>query len=260
VPFTNPPLQIDRVSYRTWLTAINSNISAFLDSAFEWQAEQSHKELPRQVNGDPDHIYVDVDRAEQETISLEASGDIEAGNGLGYDAYFLVDVPIAVALETALFYCGKPVGQDDGNTYPFNDVFKRCHYSFSREQGPGNYRSTIVMTGGGFFIQDIHDEYTFLLRGSASDGYVLYGSYRQPAGAKTATVAQISIAIFRATAASGTECRRSLRRNGQSYRLLGLDNGRKKYGFNAAKFYQDEKAFRDSMTELKRTGKIKENK
>ena len=73
----NPPATVTRASYEGWLRAIGSNLSAFTDNAFDWYETQLRTPLPSQVAADPDKIYVNVDKALQETIALEQSGDIE---------------------------------------------------------------------------------------------------------------------------------------------------------------------------------------
>jgi hypothetical protein len=259
-PPVDPPTQVTHDGYLDWLNAINSNISAFVDLTFDWYSRQLGSPLPPQVNSDPDKIYIAVDQAEQQTISLENSGDIEEGNTMGFDVYCQVNVPISVALETVLFYCGKPIGQRQGDTYPYNDIFSACHLSIRENWGAGNYLSNVSMTGGGI-VSDLHDDDTILLRGTPTDGYVLFASFYRPTpGSTTVTEAEIFITMLKSLSDGRTECRQSVRRNGQSYRFFGLDFGRAQYGFNRALFHREQKAVLDSMNELQTTGKIKERR
>ena len=100
---------------------------------------------------------------------------------------------------------------------------------------------------------------TVLLRGNATDGYVLFASYYGPVQPdQTATVSEISISMLKSLSENVIECRQCVRRNGQSYKFLPF--GRQQFGFNVARFRKEEIAVRDSMIELKTTGKIKENR
>lgn len=257
-PAGAPPAAITRAGYETWLHSLNSNVSAFLDNAFDWYDRQLKSPLPAQVATDPDKIYVNVDRALQETIALESSGDIEEGNTVGFDAYALIDVPVQVALETKLFNWGKPVGQAAGTTYPYDTVFSSSRFTLSERWGAGNYYSRSVQTGGGI-VKDLHDDYTVLVRGDAVHGYTLFITYFGPNG-DTATQAHISIIMLTPTANGKTEYRQCVRQNGQSYKIFGIEFGRKNFGFNVARDRQGVKALMNTMAELKNTGKIKENR
>src|SRR5262249_38896500 len=99
----SPPAEITAAAYRAWLTAIGSSISAFFDPVFAWHDEQRGCPLPPEVSDDRDHLVIDVRQALDETIELERAGRIESGNTFGFEAYGLVDVPVSVALEAALF-------------------------------------------------------------------------------------------------------------------------------------------------------------
>jgi hypothetical protein len=254
----NPPEDLTSISYPGWLRAINSNVSAFADNAFAWYEAQKKSPLPSQVYADPDSIYVDVDRALQETIALEQSGDIEEGNTIGFDAYALINAPIQVVLETKLFNWGKPVGQPQGETYPYDSVFSLVHDVSTLRWGANNFWVTTSQTGGGV-AQDLHDDYTILVRGNSTRGYSVFASYFGPEG-DTATQAHISIVILTPTANGKTEYRQCVRQNGQSYKIFGIDIGRKSFGFNAARDHDGVKLLSQQMLELKSTGTIKQNK
>jgi len=259
----NPPTQVTRDNFQSWLSSINPNsISAFFDEVFDWYNQQLSSPPPSQINSDPDKIYVDVNSAEQQTINFENTGDVPAGTTMGYDAYCQFNVPISVALQTILFFCGKPIDKDEGGTYPFNDVFSDCHCSMNEKWGPDNYLSTVSMTGGGV-VDSLHDYYAILIRGDAAGSYSIFSSFLGPVLSDkpviTTTTAQISFAILKSLSDNVTEVRQSFRRNGQSYAQFGLDFGRQEYGFNASTFHQQLKELRDSMVELMTTGTIKQN-
>jgi len=257
-PPINPPMQLTRGNYRDWLGAIKSDISAFFDPAFDWYETQLRTPMPAQVGSDPEKVYVAVDAADQQTTKLENSADIDQGNTMGFDAYFRANVPISVGLKTMLFFCGKPVGLPQGDTYPYNDTFATCHLSIRENWGANNYLTTVSMMNGGF-AQNLYDYDTVLLRGNGTDGYVLFASFYGPVQPdKTATISEISISMLKSSSENVIECRQCVRRNGQSYKFLPF--GRQQFGFNVARFRKEEIAVRDSMIELKTTGKIKENR
>jgi hypothetical protein len=253
----NPPAQLTRESLRTWLAKLHDP-SPFYDAIFDWYDEQLTIPRPSQVDTDPDKLFVRVDRAMAQAIKVEDAGDAEEGTTVGFEAYCRVDVPIAIALETMLFFCGKPVGKDQGDTYPFDTVFSQSHCTLEKRWGDGNYVWRTAQIGGGA-VQDVRDENVVLLRGNAADGFVLFTSFTGPAG-DTTTTTQCMIGMLRSLSANSTEYRQYLQRNGQSYKIFGLDFGRKTYGFNAARVRQVEKPLAAAMVELKTTGKIKENR
>ena len=255
----SPPAEISAAAYRAWLTDIGSNISAFFDPVLAWYGEQRGSPLPPEVSDDRDRLVIDVRQALDETIELERAGRIDSGNTFGFEAYGLVDVPMSVALETALFYNGKPVGQPRGETYPFDSVFSRCHCSIEDRWGDGNFFSHTSQTRGGFFVSDLHDDHTVLVRGTVSDGYTIFSSFYGPTpGQSTASRAQLSLVMLNASPDGGTELRHALRRNGQIYGLGEF--GRNEFGFNTRRIREVEQLVIRSMVELENTGKIKENK
>src|SRR5262245_56365948 len=213
-----PPVEITAASYRAWLAEIGSTISAFFDPVFAWYEEQRTSPLPPEVGDDRDRLVIDVRQALDETMELERAGRIDSGNTFGFEAYGLVAVPASVALETALFYSGKPVGKPRGETYPFDSVFSHCHCSIEDRWGEGNFFSHSAQTRGGFFVSDLHDDHTVLVRGSATDGYTIFSSFFGPTpGQRTASRAQLSVVMLKTSPDGGTELRHALRRNGQTY-------------------------------------------
>src|SRR6266850_574726 len=103
----SPPVQITRVNYKPWLTAVIGSTyvpSAFYDIMFDWhEAQLLPDSFPSGVNADPEKLYVVTDIARQQTIQLENAGEIEQGNTIGFDAYGSVKVPIDLLLQTTLY-------------------------------------------------------------------------------------------------------------------------------------------------------------
>lgn len=253
-----PPTTITRAAYLSWLASIDSATSAFADKIFAWQDEQLRNPLPPQVNADPDKIYIAVARPMAETIELEQAGEIEEGNTVGFEAYAIINAPIATVLEAKLFTWGKPIGKASGDTYPFDSVFSQKHDQLSVKWGTGNYFSSSDTSGGGI-VKNLHDDYTLLVRGSDADGYTLYAGFFAPRDGSP-TTSHVSIVMLRPLPGGKTEFRQSIRQQGQSYKMFGIDYGRRNFGFNAVRVRQGQKQFYDMAYELKNTGKIKENR
>jgi hypothetical protein len=255
----DPPTQITSANYRAWLQSINAQVSGFHDLVLQWYGAQAATPLPAQVQNDPDKLFIDVNTAMAQAINLEQSGDVAEYDSLGFDAYALVPVPIDKAIETMLFYCGKPLGQTEGETYPPQDgIFASAHCSMQLKWGPGNYLSTLSYTGGGV-VNELNDDLTVLVRGNAAEGYAIFCNFLAPtAGKQSATTAQIWIALLRAGPGGVTELRHCLRRNGQSYAFFGA-SGRTQFGFNASRTRTAEKGVIGSMITLNTTGTIPQN-
>jgi hypothetical protein len=260
MPDPSPPAQITLNNYVEWLAAINAARSPFADKVFAWYGEQGNSQLPSQVDRDPDRLHVAVDRAIRDTDALEDEGEIEKGTTVGFDVYGLVDVPIDKALETTLFYCGKPIGQAQGETFPFDTVFGKSHCSIEEKWGRGNYLFKSEQTNGGV-VQDLHDDYTIVVRGTATDGYAVFGSFWRPTVPPddTTTTSHLSLVLLKTRPDGKTELRHCLRRTGQSYAFFG-PRGRPLFGFNAGRIRTAEKAFTGSMVELHTTGTIRQKR
>jgi len=254
----NPPPQISRAPYLSWLRSIDSTISAFTDFAFDWHEEQLRNPIPSEVNKAPEKIFVAVDRPIQQTISLEESGEIEEGNTVGFEAYAIVNAPIATVLEAKLFTWGKPVGKRSGETWPFDSVFSEKHDVIKEKWGPGNYFSSTTQTGGGI-VKSLYDDYTLLVRGNSAEGYTLLASFFNERDS-SATTAHISFVMLKPLPNGKTEFRQTVRQNGQSYKAFGIEYGRRNFGFNVARVRQGQKQFFGMVNELKTSGKIKENR
>lgn len=260
----NPPPQITRETYRTWLSGLHDP-SPYFDLVFDWYDEQQGIALPSGVDSDPDKLLIKVDRPLAQAIQLETAGDAEEGTTVGFEVYGRVDVPIELALETFLFFCGKPVGKEQGETYPYDTIFGRVHATIEEKWGAGNYACSLAETNGGI-VNDMNDDYATLVRGSPAEGYTIFNNFIGPTVDKdtqkpkdTQTSAVVMIAMLRRVSDTSCEFRESLRRNGQNYAFFGLDAGRKNFGFNASRFRTAAKAITAAMLELKNTGKIKEN-
>jgi hypothetical protein len=257
-PSASPPDQITPAAYRRWLGAIGSNISKFFDPVFAWHDEQLRSRLPPEVNADLNRLHVDVRRALDDTIALERSGGIGKGNTVGFEAYALVDVPISVALETVLFYSGKPVDEQRGDTYPRDTMFARSHWSIRDKWGAGNYHARSAQKRGGFSVDDLHDDHTILVRGNDAVGYTVFASFFGPtAGKSTATRAQIAVVMLNSSPDGVTEVRHAVRRNGQTYGAGKYC--RSDFGFNVKRIRAFERLVSRSMVELNNTGRITEN-
>lgn len=253
-----PPATVTRASHETWLRAIDSPVSAFHDKIYDWQEEQLRSPLPAPVNSDPDKLHVAVERPMRETIELEQSGDIEEGNTIGFEAYAIIPAPVATVLEAKLFTWGKPVGRAEGETWPFDSVFSRKHDTLKAKWGAGNYYCTSDTSGGGI-VKNLHDDYTLLVRGSDAAGYTLTAAFFA-ARESSPTSSHLSIVTLKPLSGGRTEFRQTVRQQGQSYKIFGIDYGRRNFGFNAARVREGQKQFFATVNELKTTGKIRENK
>jgi hypothetical protein len=254
----NPPSGLpERRSYTRWINQVGAVESAFTAPIFDWYEEQLRTALPSAVNEDPEHLVISVDRPIAETIELEESGDIESGTTYGMEVYAILDAPIETALEALLFTWGKPIGKREGITYPFDTVFNYNKEVIRERWGANNYESESTKTGGGV-AKDLRDSFTLLVRGDAQNGYIVLGNYLKPLG-KTTTTSHISLAYFKPMADGRTEFRVSARQTGQSYKIFGIEFGRRNFGFNVSRLRQGENAFIDSVQELKTTGTIREN-
>lgn len=253
-----PPNNTEKTEYTNWLGAIGSAVSPFSDFVFEWYETQKSANLPPEVAQDPEKLFVSVQRPLQETIKLEDAGDIEIGVTYGVETYAILDAPVKTVLEALLFKWGKPVGAREGTTYPSDTVYSYRQESLQERWGSSSYLGTTVKRGGGL-AKDQNDLYTLLVRGDETTGYVLIGSFFKPNGSTT-TSSSFSITTIKPTADGKTDFRVSGRHMGQNYTFLGVEYGRKNFGFNRDRLRLGQKEFFASVDELKRTGKIRERK
>lgn len=253
------PAELNRDSYSTWLAQVGSVSSPYLERIFDWAQEQRSARLPDPVLADPDKLFVTVERPLADAIEAEANGDVEAGVTYGLETYGVIDAPVATVLETILFRWGKPIGSKAGGiTYPVDTVFSYREEKAQPMWGPNAYRVETVMKGGGV-AKDQSDISSLIVRGDARRGYMIIGNFYGALG-KTPTTSSMSIMLLTPTADGKTDYRVSGRYTGQSYKMFGLDFGRKNYGFNVSRIRNGQKDFYLMVDELKRTGKITERK
>ena len=74
------------------------------------------------------------------------------------------------------------------------------------------------------------------------------------------TTSHLSIVTLKPLPGGRTEFRQTVRQQGQSYKVFGIDYGRRNFGFNAVRVREGQKQFFAIVNELKTTGKIKENR
>jgi hypothetical protein len=256
-PDQAPPDAISPASYKAWLSAIGSAPPCpYADELFQWHSGQLSAPLPAQVGQDADHLFVDVTAAIAETDVAENAGDVDAATTVGFDAYSLVEVPIETALEAALFFFGKPIGQTEGETYPFDLIFAQSHWKIRAKWGVGSYSSQLSDTGGGI-VKALHDDYTVLVRRSTTNTYsIVCIFYGETAGEQTATTSHINAIVMSSQTGNKTALRHRLRRTGQNYSMLG---GRAS-AFNVSAIRRAQKAFDAALLELRATGTIRQNK
>jgi hypothetical protein len=260
---TRPPLSITRDNYLLWLQTFKPDngggeISGFFDLIFDWYESQMTVPLPDQVRQAKDKLYVTINDALKQTLALEQSGDISEYTTVGFEAYGIAPVPLDFAIKTALYYCGRPIGQIEGETTPRPESrFSKAVCTIRKmEEGRdrGNYFSTNSQLNGGV-VEDLNDEYALLVRDNASHGVTLFGSFLQPmAGKETMTSQGMYIMTLKPLSDSQTDFRLTLRRNGQTYSVWG--NGRYECGFNQKAFLDRQKQFLAGMVSLYNNGKI----
>jgi hypothetical protein len=254
----NAPEEISRETYGAWLESIGSVVSPYQENLFDWLDEQNSRALPREVQSDPEHLFVTVERPLQETIEAEEMGDVEKGVTYGLETYAVIDAPVDTVLETILFRWGKPVGAVSGVTYPVDSVFSFREEKLEPFWGERSYRCETKMRGGGV-AKDQNDISSLLVRGNAEEGYILVGNFFGPNGSSPST-SSLSIMLLRPLEDGRTEYRVSGRYTGQSYSFFGIEFGRKNYGFNATRIRAGQKEFFAQVAELKNTGKITERR
>jgi len=251
-----PPAQIDRASYAQWLGSIRAPSTPYFDFAFAWLEAQKNRPLPSAVNADPDKLFVTVDRPLAEAIKVESDGDAEEGSTYGLETYGIVNAPIATVLETILYRWGKPVGQASGVTHPNDTVFGFREEKLTQEWGSGSYKTYTIKTNGGI-AKDLDDTFSLLVRGNATDGYVLAGNFLAPNGSTT-TTSFITLMTIKPMSDGRTDYRVAGMQTGQNYSFFGLDNGRKNFGFNVSRIRDGQKDFLNQVKSLKETGHIPE--
>ncbi len=252
----NPPAQLERDSYLDWLNSIQSNVSPFIEASFDWFYAERGRELPSEVYSDPQEIFVTVDRALSETIELEDVGEIPKAVTYGAEAYLRINAPIKTVLETILFRWGKPIGAIEGSTSPFDSIYGQRRETLEARWGQGSYWSIELKAHGGV-AKDVRDNYTLLVRGNETSGYEIIGSFHSPFG-ETTTTSSLMMIQLRPMNAGVTAYKSLLRHMGQYYGFLGIEYGRKNFGFNVSRVRDGQVDFLHAVDELKRTGAIRE--
>lgn len=253
------PATIERASYGAWLDESGSAKSPYFEPLFNWLEEQAGSALPPEVAADPQKLVVKVDRPIAETAEAEANGDVEAGTTYGLETYGVIDAPVATVLETILFRWGKPVGAEEGTTYPVDSVYSKREEKLEKQGSvPGTYRTVTILQGGGV-AKDQNDVSSLLVREDGRGGYLLVGQFFGPNG-RTASTSSMSFMILRPSADGGTEYLVSGRYTGQSYSFFGIEFGRRNYGFNSDRIRAGQLDFYGQVKELKETGKITERR
>lgn len=258
----NPPARLEKESHNAWLNQVGAqSTSAYADYAFGWFEQQKTRALPSQVNSDPDKLFVSVEKPLAEAIKLETAGDVEEGTSYGLETYAIIDAPVQTVMETILFRWGKPVGQSGGITFPYDTVFTYREERAQIEWGPGAYK-TITLKRNGGIAKDMNDVFAMIVRGNQNEGYTLVGSFLEPYGKGTSTTTStyITIIYVRPLPGGKTDYRVAGMLTGQSYSFIGLENGRKNFGFNQVKIREGQKEFIKQVKALKDTGKIPERR
>lgn len=253
-----PPEGIDRASHAAWVQAIGASVSAYDSFMFAWYQEQLTRPLPSQVNADPDKLFVTVERPLAQAVEKESNGEVDEGTSYGLETFGLINAPLPIVLETILFRWGKPVGVNEGVTYPYDTVYGYRQERLSPQWGPTSYYTVTTKRNGGI-AKDMNDAFSFLVRGNDKAGYVLVGDFIEPTG-PTATTSSISMIIIRPTSDGRTDYRVVGMQTGQSYSFVGIEQGRKNFGFNARKIRDGQKDFLSQVYSLRDTGKIPERK
>ena len=263
---SNPaPAVLSEKAYVAWANPLLDQedgsfaYSAFTPHVFSWyEQEKGRDSLPKEVSADPEKIFVSFDKPIRETDALEASGEIEEGNTVGAELYAEMDGTVDQGLEAMKFLWGKPVGKEEGFSYPAPSPFsKRVEYfAPNADWGPGAYANLTLRRDGGI-VKDLSDRYIFLVRGNSKDGYTVLMQYARPGG-KTYSQACIAIAILKPMAGGKFSYRISTRYQGQNYKVLGnISIGRAQIGFNKEKVRAVAVEYRDRINELRTTGSIK---
>lgn len=257
-----PPAQLEKSSHNTWLGQIGAQTtSPYADYTFAWFEQQKTRALPPQVSADPDKLFVSVQAPLAEAVKVETAGDAEEGTTYGLETYAIIDASVSQVMETILFRWGKPVGQSGGITFPYDTVFSSREERAQIEWGPGAYKTYTFKRNGGI-AKDMNDVFAMVVRGNDTEGYTLVGSLLAPYGNGTTTTSTTYITIIhiRPMKDGKTDYRVAGMLTGQNYSFIGLENGRKSFGFNQAKIREGQKEFFKQVKALKETGKIPERR
>jgi hypothetical protein len=261
------PEKLDQEAYLAWAEPIlkpaagTDYTSAFTSLVFEWYESERERGLPQEAIDAKEKFYINVQRPLEQTIELEEAGEIEEGNTVGAEVYAELDASAEQALTAMLFRWGKPVGKEEGNTYPAASPFSRRvdYFAPVADWGSNGFASLSLRRDGGI-VKDMADRYMVLVYGDKDRGYDVLMQYIKPAG-KTSTSRVFAIAMIRPLANGKTSYKISTRYQGQSYKVLGnVSIGRSNIGFNPEKVKAVQIDYANQLKELKETGNIKDKK
>lgn len=250
------PTEIERVSVKNWIKAIGAVESPFQDYVFDWHEEQKNLPLSPDVDHDPDKIVLNISRPLQETIDMENSGEIEEGITYGVENYTKIDADAQTILRTLLFRWGRPLGKEEGTTYPVDSVYGFRSETLWKYWGENSYLDRSIKTNGGF-AKDMRDDLFLLVRGDDQHGYDIAGGFIRAAGT-TSTKSYFMIVQIRPLGDGSCSYKVSGRQMGQSYKLFGIEFGRRNFGFNVSRIRDGQKEFNNDVYTLKSTGRLPE--
>jgi hypothetical protein len=265
LPARPAPAVLEYDSYVEWVRPLlvtkgKDSFSAFTPYVFEWYKEESQRStLPADVYNDPGKIFVSFDRPIRQTDELEGAGEIEVGNTVGAEVYAEFEATLDQALDAMLFTWGKPVGKNEGKTFPAPSPFGRRvdYFSPLAQLGAGAYANLTLRRDGGI-VKDIADRYVLLVRGDKVNGYTVVMQFIKPA-LNSPSQQCIAIAILRPLPGGKISYRISTRFQGQNYKMLGnVSIGRSQIGFNRGKVRAIAEEYGKRIKELRETGKISE--
>ncbi|MCO5141708.1 MAG: hypothetical protein M9962_01305 [Oligoflexia bacterium] len=253
------PAQIEREGVLSWYESIDSNVSPYYDYVFDWLEEQRETDqLPNEVYQDPEKIFVRVDRVLAVTIELEDVGEVERAITYGLETFMEIDAPVETVLETMLFRWGKPVGAAEGKTFPYDFVYGFRREALTREFGENTYKTFTIKTNGGI-AKDQNDSFTLMVRSDEKGGYELLGSFFAPME-RTSTSSFFTLMKMQPMGPNKTAFRVTGMHTGQSYGFLGIEYGRKNFGFNLLKIREGQKEFLGQVYHLRDKGWIPERR
>lgn len=260
------PEQLEKEAYRKWVGPLlrvqgKDFTSAFTANIFSWYENEKSRGLPEEVSRDPDRIFVNVERPLRETIELEDGGEIEVGNTVGAEVYSEMNGSPREVLDTMLYRWGKPVGKEEGNTYPPGGPFaRRIEYFAPNPNWGTNAFANLTLRRDGGIVKDLADRYIVLVRGNEEEGFDVLMQLVRPAGT-TASQQCLAIAIIRPLGNGKSSYKISTRYQGQSYKVLGnVGIGRKQIGFNAGKVRAVQVETMEMLKELRAKGDITDHK
>jgi len=244
-----PPVVITRPTYKSWIEKNGWGLSPYFNFAMDWTDRFRSDAGP--LPAAPDEWTVDVQDALTQTKQLEQEGEIAEGSAAGYDLTVLIGMPLAVVLETQLFFAGKPIGLDEGETHPKDAFYSQATSALRTLAGRDNYFSQIRKAAGGIYSDQ---NYTTTLLVRRTDGLVeIYGHFIESFVPADDGPSEISIVLLRKISPYATLLRRCFRHTGQHYPWGG-----KYEAFNPRMIHMGLRPFVSALKELSTTGRISE--